>query len=621
MKNGFVRLALASAVALGSVSVFAGPTISASHDNVVIKVPTGLNAADWFLNDDANELYIAPPSNGLVKLSSYGRTTNTGFCEALRTAQSTETRSVSTMAFLSQQADTIAVEASPFVIELDANGAPLKASDGTFVLKVVNGANVRTAWYTEQLELEQEVITASAEVTLKAAQYASEDALLTQYNRDKTTAIETFSTCANLAPILKPGVPVAEACETELEGYLAAIKAVQDQQSISWDAEDAILLAKRDFTVATDTLALIKVKAADTISHLFSIRDSINSNRLLFRSIYEEYSNLEGGTVNVTYNSKWAELVDGFQRSNPTFSVRRLNLKEAVMTAPNTTYEVNGLSVLALEQGILRSSLPNFGVLTQEDVQDVPDGSEAHVGIRDIPTPTLPAFPESFVGDASLSLLNGCVLVEGLEEESIEVQQAGYAQRYNKFISPTISYAYELRANYGYEASYNMTEVMERIEKTTKKTGFFSSSSSHSLEELYEADDVFSITFTADADDSKYFTPEAKEDLKEALRSSLTIRALDAVARRVINTEPQLPEAAETAANGLSRVLVSQCRYGWGYRCYGGWALYALNGIWGGSSSSSSYYKQANDITTVEKFEDGFFIDATGTTTFFETNF
>ncbi len=610
MKIGFSKIALAGAISIVSVTSFATPMISVD-DHTEVNIPANLNATDWFLNKAATELYVAPPSQGTVGLSHFTATTNIGFCPGLRQAQSSELKSMATISLLSSQLNDLTANLSEYVVKRDSDGLPVFAADGvSFVYEVdANNQLIPTQFSLDLKAAKDAVIESNAQVDMLEGLLNSLNLQLSQLSTAKNVAKSDYIDCKFDAEINDE--PVSIYCATQIEAYKDASDAHKDKQIEVWNMQDNIALEEFNLAKAKGTLSQLEDEFSDATARITTMQGTITAQKNQLLSLYTEYGNMFGGQANIAYDTNWDNLIQGFQQANPSYSIRPLLLKSAEISAPNTIQGVNPNSALGLQTGFLWSTLPLFG--EDADYTTLGDGTAEFEEVQTGASQTLPAFPQSFSGTAGLSLLNACTLTENIASNATEAEkQAIYNDRFKSYIKPAVAYTYEVRAEFGYKATFNMAQVMEVIEKTTKKTGFFSSSSSHSLEENFSETDAFTIEFFADSSGADELTTDEKAEVTEVVRARLVRQALDAIGRRVINTQPSLPSTNETAATGLSRVLIRTCKYGWGYRCYGGWALYAINGIWGGRSSSSSVYKQTNDVWTTEEVRDGFFIDRAG---------
>lgn len=326
-------------------------------------------------------------------------------------------------------------------------------------------------------------------------------------------------------------------------------------------------------------------------------------------NLYQEVAGIFGGQANMSYSSDWDRLINGFEAANPDRNIRRVNITKAVLTAP-MSYEYGDESGLGEFTGVAWSTLNINNTTTEYNFVEGPEGLTEQVA----GAPRLDGWADSFQGSFGLLLPNSCLMQKGAEGLAGTALKETYENNFNQYISPSVSFDYDVRADFGYKATYNKSDVLKIIQRVTRNRGFFSSKSKNEVTEEFESSSSFVVQDITDARGAPV-SAEDKAALTQHVRARVVREVLDSVARRKYVTDPAqvtLPPVSDPRAGVFASRLLNTCAYGWGYSCAGGWALYAADSLFGGNSQSVALYIRNNDYSSSEIRTDHFFVEVQG---------
>ncbi len=601
MRSKLNKLGLCLAVSMFSGGVFAVPLINSS-DVSKINVPSGSEATDWYRSSNATELYVAPPTEGESFMSDYAPR-NTSYCKDLKMTRSAEQRALGTYLLLSDQLNIMAVNYGQYEYVLDSKGYPVLDEDFNLVRRVdANGEFVLT-------EFGEQIKNAIKDRDDDQIQYDRNDALMTEAKRDsdeaklaKDDARSNLMDCREDASF--EGESWRDYCATEYEEYI-------DMRDLASDATAGYRAARTEYlnsewalSSSQKVLNRLEDEVDRTRTRISSLETLIAGEQVKLKAMYNEFAGMFGGQINMTYRSKWGETINAFAQANPNKSIRRINVYNPFLSLPVSGEYAAGSPGMSTHTGLLWSSLNIGNVVVDKTFAELPDGS---VDVSE--KQGLAAWPGTFQGSVGVTVLNACAIVDGADGLSGRDRLAQYESNFSQYLQPQISYSFDVRADFGWDAEVNKADVLKVVEKITKKKGFFSSKSKHSINREFDHLSSFKISFNADAR-TDALNDEEKEELTDLIRSRLTKSVLDQVAQRVPveQEQPAMVEVESPGATELSKKLRATCKFGWGYSCYGGWALYGLNSIFGNRTTQMSEYIENNDYRARESYRDSFFV-------------
>ncbi|VUD69107.1 hypothetical protein TDB9533_04473 [Thalassocella blandensis] len=600
MDKKFKLVGLGAAISILSSSVFAVPVLN-STDKSTIHVPAGAEATDWFRSSDANELYVAPPSEGESFLSDYAPR-NKSFCGDLNLTRAAEQNALTTYILLSDQVNTLLLNYGQIEYMLDENGRPLVNSNQEMFPKLDENGDYVLTEFGQQLAdaiktRDEDQVEMDYRETLMDEAKRIADADLDAKNQ----ARDDFSLCKDDADLF--GEDWREMCSAEIDEYRSASATYSTSSAAYNSARSAFIDSEYELNRSQKVLSRLNSEVADTTARIGTYKTMVDAEKIKLRGMYDELAGMYGGEIKMTYRTTWDKTISEFADANPSKTIRRVNVYNPFLTLATSGAYTEGNPGLQDQTGLLWSSLNIANVVVDKEFSDLPDGSAgAPVG--------LPGWNDTFQGSIGVTLANACAMIEGTEGLTGPALMDKYSENFSEYLDPNVNYTFDVRAQFGWDAEVNKSDVLRVVERIQKKRGFFSSKSKHSIEREFNQLSSFKIEFVADAN-TEELTAEEKQELTNIIRSRLTIDVLEQVARK-IPADQSLPEMVEVDNPGsteLSQKLRATCKFGWGYRCIGGWTLYAIGDIFGTRSSQMSEYLESNDYRAQESVRDTFFVN------------
>lgn len=547
------------------------PQCEADH---LISNPTSSPATPYYFNDSCSTVYVAPPESGEVQLTSFLEHVNLGSCDALRDAQASADDRVITIDTLQDMLDGILLD----YIDPDSQ------------------------WNESYTDAKLESRTARAELALAEAEQENAQASLTFMTGVKNAALVEFSSCKSrheLDVLLgNTTLTLQEYCAAEIDVYIEASGNETDAQLAKLDADMAYNTANAIYNSKKDVLEDMDSELLTATSRATQIELTIQGQRSLMQGIFTEYSQMYAGIGNLQYDSNWGDLVNEYQETNSDsgLSFTKLPIDRAFVLISNDDRFVNPSEALAERTGVLNVSIPLLG-LSNYGITDMP------IGVNPDTAHVQPGLPDTFSGTVEFALALGC-----------SIKDNGMGD-FGNFVGVSMNFDYTLKARGGYTATYDKKTFLEVIKKVASQNSWFFKRKTvreTSISENTEMD--FSITFFADAEGFE-FSPEEKASLSSSVKERLMIDVLDSIGvRSGANTaEAELPEPS--VGSQLGGRLVSTCRYGLHWGCYGGWILVGLDGLFG-SQEAENRFRQENAASATETYTDTFFVTKWGSLSF-----
>ena len=441
----------------------------------------------------------------------------------------------------------------------------------------------------------------------------SDDLFSSAKARDATlfTAVESAATSHKQCTVLATD-PVKEC---------ASQKADLDQAKADYKTflpelvkkETSFRSAKRAYEIADGELQLKTSQYASATAPLFDLQNKLFDLNNQVMDLYRQYSPLEGATGQIVYSIQWDTLVADYQKANPglSFAWVKLPLQDASFSASVRTGTTNDLSLPA----VLWSRVP--GGKTSGPAS----GADGNVAVGSSPTTSSGAnisdvaigFGTSISGQLALSLNGACPYFQTGPDSS---KTAVDFDAFTAHLIGNLNYTYEMSARRGYTAKYNISNMVSRMEKKTKRGGWFSSSSAHEVIEDNSSADWFDMKFDADASEFQY-TAQEQSDITKDVKAGLIDRALKNMAAiNGLNSTPPPtpsmpgPSGVGSAAIGLRRTC------SWNYYCLGAsFVLSTLDNIFG-STSAVSNFKKTNNVWVEDKVRGIQILERSGSLTF-----
>lgn len=559
------------AISLASTAAMATPNVAPKCEaNFNISNPASSPATPYYFNDSCSTVYVAPPESGTVRLTSFLEHVNLGSCGALKKAQSAADSRVDLIDSLQGRLNSI----------------------------LEDFLNTDSAWYAAFNQAKASLQSAKE---VKALAEADQDNAIAEqvfWSEAKNEAFVEFSLCKDDYDLqsLTGGTTdtLQQYCSEQIQDYLNANSSYRNALIAKLRADQAYNTANAKYNSASSVVDDYNDEIIAVSSRASSIEAVIVQQRATMQSIFTEYAQMYGGIGNITYASNWGRLVNDYQSANArsNLSFTKLPIDRAFVLISNDDRFVEPSEALAERSGVLNVSIPLLN-LTNYGISDMPAGVNPNEGRLQS------GLPDTFSGSAEFALALGCSIKENGKSD------------FANFVSVATNFEYTLKARGGYTATYDKKSFLEVIKKVASKNSWFFKRKTvreTSIEENNEID--FSIEFFADAEGFE-FSKEEKDAITSSVKERLLIDVLDSVGVRVgANTaEAELPEPSVGSQMGTR--LVSTCRYGGSWMCYGGWVLVGLDGLFG-QREAENRFRQENRTTATETFTDTFFVKKWG---------
>ena len=193
-------------------------------------------------------------------------------------------------------------------------------------------------------------------------------------------------------------------------------------------------------------------------------------------------------------------------------------------------------------------------------------------------------FGNSLGGQVMLSLAGACQYFdESTERLNIE------AKKLSATMVTNVIYTYELAARRSYQASYNLSTLLRRIERKTRNGGFFSTSVTHSIIEDEQDSDWFTINFSLNTGDFDY-SPEEQHQITREIKQELLDKAMRQFA--VLSSGPAIPPPLPDLVPSGARVAANELGKCWHWGCQVASAtLGVADSIWGKNSATANFHR------------------------------
>lgn len=327
----------------------------------------------------------------------------------------------------------------------------------------------------------------------------------------------------------------------------------------------------------------IKSNIEDLQTNWNKIQTDLKALYLDFNRMFDGHAKREGGRVAINYNSEWSENVARLNLENPGYHFIKSQTKNVSIAA--SAYSKNKLQ-------------PDGAVLSF----DV--GGASADGVLQ-----LGSFPESFSGNAVLSLLAVCPM---LHPDWFNLPAGAHIEEMT--FGLTANYEYPVAMKFEVTAHYNMYRMYELIKSQGRSGGFFSSSSwSHQAEEEF-----FSDTFWVDwkvEDEKRVMSYEKKLAINADLRRQMMSRLASYLVMNDQSAKLSLVfDVPDTGAMVLSDSLNKSCPMN--VYCRGASIVFGVLQAIFGSAHTEQSLKQITNVEMTDKYSDLQIVMQPMTTTF-----
>jgi hypothetical protein len=487
------------------------PKASSHLKDVVNKTDSSVFADH--LND--SHFFVVPPDNAYGYATQFhGANTNLGFCRdmaAIQTASFKMAQTLERLASEQEQIDRDAVQAQRKYYE--AKRIADEKKDSSLFLRQYG-------------QVKDDIAT-------------SEERLTSLYDKQKE--------CGR-------GTACEISVQTEIDGTTADLRTLRKLRSdlLKQNMADANAYDKA-FGYATSCLA----EYEGILEQSEKKAAAVQKTNTLLLEMYKTYAELEGGRVELSFESEWDKNLQDLRAANPGYSFEKMPVQDVFMNA----------AVIPNDRAGYLRSIPAVLDYTVNGQQ----GGD---------TLKLSGYPTNLSGNLRLSLAGACPIAMPKEFNA------------QNFVDG--KYLFGFSAMYSFQSSFNTTIVFdynerhfyEKVVESGSKGGFFSSKSWSSVRERKQ--DSKAVSFKWDvADPSNKLDFAARRAFERETLNWILTGVIPKVAdpnSPTLSTPPVPANGASVAADGL----MTMC----GVNLYcqaGSWVLKIASSIWGRSSSSASY--------------------------------
>ncbi|MBT4762377.1 MAG: hypothetical protein HOO06_11815 [Bdellovibrionaceae bacterium] len=307
-------------------------------------------------------------------------------------------------------------------------------------------------------------------------------------------------------------------------------------------------------------------------------RKELNVLQSNMNLMYNNLAPIATSTLGIKYESHYVQLVEEFKSLNPGVNFNKM---------PNSS--------MALEVKLVRDGhRQNIPMVISSDIHAVSlapteisiDLYPAGIDLR--PTANV-VFSESLSGTMSLNQLGTCMITRRMEN------QTGVTNDLNEIaelIGGNVFYTYQLQTDRKFEFKYNEHELFRRIKKKSRKGGLFKTSVAQSLTEELNAKSWLQVKVTSE--DSRNVYVDSQKMISE-IRSEYLNRAIFKVAKYFVSKEqlhlltPPSENGAAVASKELKKCPNPYCQFGAA-------VLDVANAIFGEAQSSASHTRTIDQM-------------------------
>lgn len=529
---------------------------------------TPRNGAGVIFDESCTIAYVYPPLLGTAEFAGLAQTTNIQFCPSLKNVNQIADRTFNSMKILSQKVEAMISGFEPLEKEL----VDLKSD--------LLSAKVKMESAKHRLE--------KAETQIQTMRESIREARKTY---EKCIEDQSAAHCIDLKSLW-------DEAKNELNKFRNI--EYEQLQAIAYDTAEQYDLSSSKFSAYRN-------RYTDAIAPMLEIQDRLMQLNLKTMELYQEYTKLEGATGQIIWSVPWDTVLEDYRRLNPSLRVNwsRLPIKSAelISTIKNqeTQIELSNISALksAMIPGAKITGFAGMGMGEKVDgVQSAPSGTHGASIV----------FGNSISGQIVLTLAGACPYFNGIGDRSnVNINDLA------KTVVANLIYTHELAVRRSYTATYNLSELLNKIEQKTQRGGLFSTASTHSLIEDNDSSSWFSIKFNSNSSEFNYSDEEQKEitrELKEELMDKAMMQF--AILYAGSATPPAVPDFVESGATLASREL----RRCWHYYCQAASAVLGVaNSIFGRSNAVANFHRNNNSWSS-DHVNGIQFVDRSGTLTF-----
>lgn len=531
---------------------------------------TPRNGAGVIFDESCTIAYVYPPMLGTAEFAGLAQTTNIQFCPSLKNVNQIADRTFNSMKILSKKVEDMISGFEPLEQEL----VGLKSELLSAKAKMESAKN-----RLDRAEIQIQTMKEGIREARKAYENCVED-----NSADHNPCIELKSSWNE--------------AKSELNKY----RTIEYQNLLATATDTA-----EQYDLSSSKFAAYRNRYTDAIAPMLEIQDRLMELNLKTMELYQEYTRLEGATGQIIWSIPWDRLLEDYRRLNPHLRVNwsRLPIKSAelISTIKNqdTQMELSSISALksAMIPGAKITGFAGIGAGGKVDgAQSEPSGTNGASIV----------FGNSISGQIVLTLAGACPYFNDIgNRTNVNINDLA------KTVIANLIYTHELAVRRSYTATYNLSELLNKIERKSQRGGFFSTSSAHSIVEENDSTSWFSVKFDSNGSEFNYSNEEQKtitRELKEELMDKAMMQF--AILYAGSATPPPVPNFITSGATVASSAL----RRCWHYYCQAASAFIGTaSSIFGRSNAVANFHRN-NSSWSTDHVNGIQFVTRSGTLTF-----
>lgn len=531
---------------------------------------TPYNGSGVIFDESCTIAYVYPPKLGTAEIGGLAQNANLQFCSSLKDINLISDRTFKSMKILSEKVEKMILEFEPLeqaLVTLKVDLVSAKSKMESAKKRLDNAEN--------QLQAMRENIRESRKAHENCVEEQSSD----------------HASCIELKSLWD-----------EAKHDLSEFRNIE-YKKLRASADDAT----EQHELLSAKFSAQRNRYTDAIAPMLEIQDRLMELNLKTMELYQEYSKLEGATGQIIWSIQWDSLLEEYRRLNPNLRVNwmPLPIKEAelISTIKNQETGIELANISALKSALIPGAkVTGFAGMGRGDkvasAQIEPSGNNGASIV----------FGNSISGQIVLTLAGACPYFDGIgDRTSVNINDL------TKTVVANLIYTYELAVRRSYTATYNLSELLKKIEQKTQRGGFFSTSSAHSILNDNDSTAWFSIRFDANTSEFNH-TEEEQKKLTRELKQELMDKAMSQFA--ILNagsaSAPPVPEFTDSGAATAAGALRS-C---WHHYCQAASAIIGVsNSIFGRSNAAANFHRN-NSAWVTEHINGLQFVSRSSTLTF-----
>lgn len=325
---------------------------------------------------------------------------------------------------------------------------------------------------------------------------------------------------------------------------------------------------------------------------------------------YSIFGALEGMTVQILFESKWATHLENIRRRNETLPLHIEPLPLTKSMAYVDTVILNGS--LNVPSSLIYANVPGF-VRTGSAKSVLPTGDNT-IDSLDVETTPVDAFLSGASGKIVLSLIGSCVFTDAANRIRRDLNFHDMAG----FITINSFHEYPILYGRRYKVHFRLAKFAEEIEQRTEKGGFFETSSVNEIANTIFDEEDFAIDFETDLDGYE-FTDEEKRAITFDVKREIVDRVLKEIAILHQVTKDIRRLSARPKKSGADFINDELECFGYSY-CYAAKFIVGVFDSILGVKDAVAKFKAKNNRRVTYTYSDAKPVTRTFTTTFSPRN-